>query len=769
VATLDHWAQVKVFDPKTAPRLLEIARLADPDPWRDRVRQVTIPPNVLDQLAEQVRPEQQSPHILLLLTGHGRFGLTPRGEQLIYEALTYYPTDFWLHYTLTTRPRNPQDRIIHYWAALAIRPQAWQLHRKFGFQLMSMGEVNRALFHYQRALDIHPAASGLHLSIGDALKGLKDWDGAERHYRKLVEMQPDSPAGYSRLAAVLERKGDWDGAIRHHRRMLTIDPQDAGNHANLGRVLLMKGEVEEAVTHLREATRLNSNMGSYFAMLGDGFRRQHKFTEAVTAYQKAFDLSSKTHSGKPNPVKPGLEQCKLLAEVEQRLPGVLAGTLVPEDAKEYLRLADFCLSHRMLPRTATRFYTTAFAADPGLAARPQWYLTLPGPNLETRKKTHRYCAVRAAVMAAFGQESVEPRPPEADQIKLRLQALSWFKEEFQYVKTSLQDKESKQIKLFLEQVELWRTDRALAPVREPDALAKLPPGEQKAWQALWTEIELTVKPRQNLTEETTRIIDLGRAELKANHPDKAIGLLEKATEMQPDNGIAFYHLGFAFQRKGMYTSAASAFQKALDLTGDRGGIERVLDECKARAELEQKLSQVLAGKLVPKDAEENIRLADFCLSRAGRPGTAARFYATAFAARPALATAPDWYLSTLRTAKEPSMRTHRYCAVQAAVRAIEGKYGDEPRMTEPEQARLRQQALAWLSDEFQWVTSGWKLAKPNEKKPWVTRLQYWKGDIALSSVRDQDALARLPQGERHAWEALWRQVDEFIKTNRFVP
>jgi hypothetical protein len=32
----------------------------------------------------------------------------------------------------------------------------------------------------------------------------------------------------------------------------------------------------------------------------------------------------------------------------------------------------------------------------------------------------------------------------------------------------------------------------------------------------------------------------------------------------------------------------------------------------------------------------------------------------------------------------------------------------------------------------------------------------------LASVRDTQALKRLPENERHAWRALWRDVDELL-------
>ena len=38
----------------------------------------------------------------------------------------------------------------------------------------------------------------------------------------------------------------------------------------------------------------------------------------------------------------------------------------------------------------------------------------------------------------------------------------------------------------------------------------------------------------------------------------------------------------------------------------------------------------------------------------------------------------------------------------------------------------------------------------------------WKADADLADVRDPDALAKLPEAERKAWQSLWADVDAFL-------
>jgi hypothetical protein len=42
-------------------------------------------------------------------------------------------------------------------------------------------------------------------------------------------------------------------------------------------------------------------------------------------------------------------------------------------------------------------------------------------------------------------------------------------------------------------------------------------------------------------------------------------------------------------------------------------------------------------------------------------------------------------------------------------------------------------------------------------------LQHWQKDSDLNSVRGQDALAKLPEAERAAWQQLWADVEKLLK------
>jgi hypothetical protein len=70
----------------------------------------------------------------------------------------------------------------------------------------------------------------------------------------------------------------------------------------------------------------------------------------------------------------------------------------------------------------------------------------------------------------------------------------------------------------------------------------------------------------------------------------------------------------------------------------------------------------------------------------------------------------------------------------------------------------RRCTLGWLCDE---VTTYAK-NNPAMKEVIQQQLAQWRRDSDLGSVRDGRALERLPENERTAWQALWRDVDELL-------
>src|SRR5262249_50361338 len=122
----------------------------------------------------------------------------------------------------------------------------------------------------------------------------------------------------------------------------------------------------------------------------------------------------------------------------------------------------------------------------------------------------------------------------------------------------------------------------------------------------------------------------------------------------------------------------------------------------------------------------------------------ALFYARAFAADPKLA-------ADLR-------QQHRYNAACSAALAAVGQGEDARRLPDKVVLMLRRQAWRWLRADLEVYAKLAERDGPKTKEAVRQRLAHWQEDSDLASIRDKDALAKLPDDERKDWRQLWDEV-----------
>jgi hypothetical protein len=106
---------------------------------------------------------------------------------------------------------------------------------------------------------------------------------------------------------------------------------------------------------------------------------------------------------------------------------------------------------------------------------------------------------------------------------------------------------------------------------------------------------------------------------------------------------------------------------------------------------------------------------------------------------------------------------HRYNAACAAALAAAGQGEGEPAPGNQARAKLRERARMWLSAELKTWTRLLESAKDPERDFAERKLAHWKRDSDLAGIRNAEALAKLPEAERKAWQALWAEVDERLR------
>src|SRR5262245_13138529 len=200
------------------------------------------------------------------------------------------------------------------------------------------------------------------------------------------------------------------------------------------------------------------------------------------------------------------------------------------------------------------------------------------------------------------------------------------------------------------------------------------------------------------------------------------------------------------QNRLLILLALSSWQTESDLAAIRDAATLAklpAEEQKAFAQLWTAVAEL--SRKADESADNAERLA-FALSAYQRKlfATATRQWAKALASDPKL--------------DDGRKEQHRYNAACAAALAAAGQAQDEPPLDDAARAKLRGQALDWLTAELKvWdklVASG----SPQDRPSIVRTLSHWQQDSDLAGIRDGKALAKLPAAEQKAFAQLWADV-----------
>jgi serine/threonine-protein kinase len=270
VAALDDWA-VCAADPARQDWVLGVARRADPDLWRDRVRDPAAwrEGKALAKLARAGPPTEQ-PLPLLLALGEQLSATGEDGIGFLRRLREQHPEDFWANLTL----------------ALA-------LHGAGRTPPPLVGDPAPALVYYQKALAIRPQAAAVLNDLGIVLVDrhwLRDDErdgggpGAITVFRQVVQNDPQFAPGFSNLGLALKLSGDWPKAEVADRQALRIDPRLAPAHVNLGEIRAGSGGIDEAIDLYRQALKVDPGCARAHHLLGVALVAKGRHDEANDCY-----------------------------------------------------------------------------------------------------------------------------------------------------------------------------------------------------------------------------------------------------------------------------------------------------------------------------------------------------------------------------------------------------------------------------------------------------------------------------------------------------
>jgi serine/threonine protein kinase/Tfp pilus assembly protein PilF len=270
---LDNWADrrraIRGEEDPVWRRLIETAKAADPDPWRNQMRDALqrLDRPALKQLSAAVSVRELPVPTLNLLMFRGWVDLGVE-RSLLLEAQREHPEDYWINGQLAwgfaywPPPYQDLDQAIRYWtAALAIRPQNATLRTRLAAVLHQHGRTDEAIAEYQKAIEQDPDyAEGYNglawLFATDENPKVRDLRRAVVHAVKAVELAPRNAAVRNTLGIAQYRAKEWEAAIETLQKAEELAPGSylaynavflAMAHWQLGDKELARKEYEQAI------------------------------------------------------------------------------------------------------------------------------------------------------------------------------------------------------------------------------------------------------------------------------------------------------------------------------------------------------------------------------------------------------------------------------------------------------------------------------------------------------------------------------------------
>jgi serine/threonine-protein kinase len=266
VAALDDWAACAA-DQKQLAWVLAVVRQADPDAWRDKVRDPASWDNApaLGELAAKAPVAGQSPQLLAVLGARLR-GKNLNAVPFLTRVVSAYPADFWVNV-------------------------------ETGNALAHQNNLAEAIGYYRTALALRPHTVSLHYALGGAYLAVHRWDEAVAEYEQAVQLDPDNPWCHNRLGFTLAWKGNGDEAIARFRQAIRLDGKLGWSHFFLAIALERKGSLAEAADEFREAARLlpekrtesRQRLRGLLLKLGRGAEARAAWKEDLAAHPPQHD------------------------------------------------------------------------------------------------------------------------------------------------------------------------------------------------------------------------------------------------------------------------------------------------------------------------------------------------------------------------------------------------------------------------------------------------------------------------------------------------
>jgi serine/threonine-protein kinase len=405
-AALDNWAAIRrdsKSDRQGAAALSAIAREADPDPWRNRLRlalELSDRPQRLAALKELARTasiESVGPVGLDLLGRALRDASSlAEAEAVLRQTQERFPDDVWVNYDLADilETRSHRGEAIRYYtAARSLRPET---AHELAHALADGGESEKAIAVFRDLIRLRRADARHFSCFGQLLKARGRPHEAEGVLATAVEIcrqaiasKPNHAHSHFLLAFALGEQGKSKESVAEYRESIRLNPGYALAHDNLGAELLALGKIDEAIAEHRSAVRLQPDNAPAHLNLGWTLDSAGKLDGAIAEYRQALKIRPDYALAHDNLGWALQRQNKLPAAATEYRAAI---RIKPDAANAHNNLGTLLLAQGK-PAEAITEYRAAMRLDPTFA-KPHYNLaTLLGTQGKLDEAIEEYRAV----------------------------------------------------------------------------------------------------------------------------------------------------------------------------------------------------------------------------------------------------------------------------------------------------------------------------------------------------------------------------------------
>jgi tetratricopeptide (TPR) repeat protein len=391
---------------------------------------------------------------------------------LLTEAQSHFPNDFWLNLetgSALDRDGRIEEALGYFRVAVALRPTASVAHNGLAVVFRRLGRADESIYHHREALRFDSKFALAHNGLGLCLQAKDRLEEALDQFRQALEIEPHLAEAHSDFGVVLCAADRPDEAISQFKQALGLDPQAALDRHILGSTLPAKSRPDEPIDLFAEAVRTDPEWcARALNNIGHVLREGGRVDEAIDYLQLAI---------KTDPLCAGVyNNLGLAVQMQHRVDEAIhhfqeSIRLDPKSAvRPHSNLAFVFLSQGRLEEAIGHF-------QQAVKLDPKFIPAQDGLGI---------CLHDAAcdALKSASNPSTENSPlGEPDRVGLRRQAMDWLRDNLDLTAAMLGRGLKPPWSL-----SSWQVDPALAAVRGPAELAKLPQSERAQWRRFWAEV-----------------------------------------------------------------------------------------------------------------------------------------------------------------------------------------------------------------------------------------------------------------------------------------